>query len=110
MRIALSRWEREDVAAAREPVSRILPAARCPLRGRLLATRGSLLALPEVRMPRLTMSELARMAGGHVIQGGETVVESVVIDSREVKPDSVFFAIKGERLDGHQFVPQALET
>jgi UDP-N-acetylmuramoyl-tripeptide--D-alanyl-D-alanine ligase len=27
-----------------------------------------------------------------------------------VKPDSVFFAIKGERLDGHQFVPQALQT
>lgn len=61
-------------------------------------------------MPRLTMSELAQMAGGRVIQGGDTVIDSVVIDSREVKPDSVFFAIKGERLDGHQFVPQALET
>lgn len=61
-------------------------------------------------MPRLTMSELAQMTGGRVVQGGETVVESVVIDSREVKPHSVFFAIKGERLDGHQFVQQALET
>ena len=61
-------------------------------------------------MPRLTMAELARMAGGRVVQGGDAVVESVVIDSREAKPDSVFFAITGERLDGHQFVPQALET
>ncbi len=61
-------------------------------------------------MPRLTMSELAQMTGGRVVQGGETVVESVAIDSREVKPDSVFFAIKGERFDGHQFVPQALQT
>ncbi len=61
-------------------------------------------------MPRLTISELARMSGGRVVQGGDTVVESVVIDSREVKPDSVFFAIRGERLDGHQFVPQALES
>lgn len=61
-------------------------------------------------MPRLTMSELADMVNGRVIQGGEIVVESVVIDSREVRPDSVFFAIIGERLDGHQFVPQALET
>lgn len=61
-------------------------------------------------MPRMTMSELASMVRGRVIQGGEVVVESVVIDSREVKPDSVFFAIVGERLDGHQFVPQALQT
>jgi UDP-N-acetylmuramoyl-tripeptide--D-alanyl-D-alanine ligase len=58
----------------------------------------------------MTMSELASMVGGRVLQGGEIVVESVIIDSREVKPDSVFFAIVGERLDGHQFVPQALET
>ena len=27
-----------------------------------------------------------------------------------MKPDSVFFAIKGDRLDGHQFLSQALET
>lgn len=61
-------------------------------------------------MPRLTFSQLAEMIGGRVIHGGDEVCNSVVIDSREVKPDSVFFAIKGERLDGHQFLPQALQT
>jgi len=61
-------------------------------------------------MPRLTFNDIARMTGGTVIQGGDVETNSVVIDSREVKPDSVFFAIKGERLDGHQFVPQALES
>ncbi len=61
-------------------------------------------------MPRLTFSELASMVGGTVIQGGDVESSSVVIDSREVKPDSVFFAIKGERLDGHDFLPQALAT
>jgi UDP-N-acetylmuramoyl-tripeptide--D-alanyl-D-alanine ligase len=61
-------------------------------------------------MPTLTFSQLADMIGGTVIQGGDVTSSTVVIDSREVKPDSVFFAIKGERLDGHQFVPQALET
>ena len=61
-------------------------------------------------MPRLTFADIAQMTGGQVIQGGDIVTSSVVIDSREVKPDSVFFAIKGDRLDGHQFVPQALET
>jgi UDP-N-acetylmuramoyl-tripeptide--D-alanyl-D-alanine ligase len=61
-------------------------------------------------MPTLTFSQIAELTGGTLVQGGEIETKSVVIDSREVKPDSVFFAIKGERLDGHQFVPQALET
>ena len=61
-------------------------------------------------MPTLTFPQLAEMTGGRLVQDNGAVVSSVVIDSREVKPDSVFFAIKGERLDGHQFVPQALQT
>ena len=61
-------------------------------------------------MPRLTFQEIAQMTGGQVVQGGDVVSSSVVIDSREVKADSVFFAIKGDRLDGHQFVAQALQT
>jgi len=61
-------------------------------------------------MPRLTFAQLAEMTGGTVLQGGAIETSSVVIDSREAKPDSVFFAIKGERLDGHQFLPQALQT
>ncbi len=60
-------------------------------------------------MPTLTFAQLADMVGGKVIQGGETTSSSVIIDSREVKPDAVFFAIKGERLDGHEYVAQALE-
>jgi len=61
-------------------------------------------------MPRLTFKQLADMTGGEVVQGGDIETSSVVIDSREVKPDSVFFAIKGDRLDGHQFVLQSLQT
>ncbi|MCU1350476.1 MAG: MurF: UDP-N-acetylmuramoyl-tripeptide--D-alanyl-D-alanine [Acidobacteria bacterium] len=59
-------------------------------------------------MPRLTFRDLAAMTGGEVVQGPDVETSSVVIDSREVKPDSVFFAITGDRLDGHQFLPQAL--
>jgi len=61
-------------------------------------------------MPSLTFSQIANMVGGRVLSGGDLTTQSVVIDSREVKPGSVFFAIQGERLDGHQFVPQALQT
>src|SRR5437016_14505265 len=62
----------------------------------------------EAAMPTLTIRQLAEMTNGEVLQCPEVIVSSVVIDSREVKPDSVFFAIKGERLDGHQFLAQAL--
>lgn len=61
-------------------------------------------------MPTLTFSRLAQMIGGTLVQGGDVECSSVVIDSREVKPDSVFFAIRGERLDGHDFLSQALQT
>src|SRR6266513_3780757 len=61
-------------------------------------------------MPTLTVRELAEMTHGDVIQNPDVVISSVVIDSREAKPDSAFFAIKGERLDGHQFLLQALST
>ncbi len=37
------------------------------------------------------------------------LISRVVIDSREADESSVFFAIRGERQDGHDFLPQALE-
>ncbi|HVR39804.1 MAG TPA: UDP-N-acetylmuramoyl-tripeptide--D-alanyl-D-alanine ligase [Thermoanaerobaculia bacterium] len=61
-------------------------------------------------MPTLTFQQLAAMVDGEVVQQPDLITSSVVIDSREVKPDSVFFAIQGERLDGHQFLAQALAT
>jgi UDP-N-acetylmuramoyl-tripeptide--D-alanyl-D-alanine ligase len=61
-------------------------------------------------MPTLTFRQLAEMTGGEVVQNPDAVVSQIVIDSREVKPESAFFAIKGERLDGHDFLAQALAT
>lgn len=43
----------------------------------------------------------------HGISSGSAEVDSVVIDNREAKPGSLFVAIKGERLDGHEFVKAA---
>ena len=39
--------------------------------------------------------------------GGE--VTCLAYDSRRVQPGSLFFAIQGEKADGHVFIPQALE-
>jgi UDP-N-acetylmuramoyl-tripeptide--D-alanyl-D-alanine ligase len=39
---------------------------------------------------------------------GRAMAQGYSIDSRTVQPGELFFAVKGERLDGHDFVEQAL--
>lgn len=39
----------------------------------------------------------------------KAVAQGYSIDSRTIRPGELFFAVKGERLDGHDFVLQALE-
>ena len=34
--------------------------------------------------------------------------KGATLDSRQVKPGMLFVAVKGERVDGHDFIPQAL--
>ena len=36
-------------------------------------------------------------------------ISSLTYDSRQVQPSTLFFAIQGEKADGHRFIPQALE-
>lgn len=62
----------------------------------------------------LSIGEIARACGGRlVLQGAagrmvseETLVDSVVLDSRKVTAGGVFVATVGERVDGHRFIPQ----
>ncbi|MCM2315505.1 MAG: UDP-N-acetylmuramoyl-tripeptide--D-alanyl-D-alanine ligase [Thermoanaerobaculia bacterium] len=61
-------------------------------------------------MPALTFARLAAMTGGVAVSGGEIVCNSIVIDNREARPGSVFFAIRGDKHDGHSFLAQALEV
>lgn len=59
-------------------------------------------------MRTFTTDEIARDVGGTA--SGHAEVTSVVIDNREVQPGSLFIAIRGERLDGHKFIPSAVEA
>jgi UDP-N-acetylmuramoyl-tripeptide--D-alanyl-D-alanine ligase len=40
----------------------------------------------------------------------DAVAEGYSIDSRSIKPGEIFFAVKGERLDGHDYVEAALQN
>lgn len=42
-------------------------------------------------------------------EGPNPEVTAVVYDSRKVEPGALYVAVRGEHVDGHQFIPQALE-
>jgi UDP-N-acetylmuramoyl-tripeptide--D-alanyl-D-alanine ligase len=58
---------------------------------------------------RLTLSRIAEFVSAAGEFAPEEVVQGYSIDSRTVGAGQLFFAVKGERLDGHDFVEQALE-
>lgn len=56
-----------------------------------------------------TVSELAACVEGFVVGGrSDPTITEVVVDSREARPGAVFFALPGDRSDGHAFVHDAL--
>jgi UDP-N-acetylmuramoyl-tripeptide--D-alanyl-D-alanine ligase len=64
---------------------------------------------------KLTLAETA-LGAGAVIESpaarenaGELLAQGFSIDSRSIAPGEVFFAIRGERFDGHDFIPAAFE-
>lgn len=56
-----------------------------------------------------TLAELADATSGRVVGDDALVVEGpAVVDSRRVTPGSLFVAVAGEHVDGHDFVDAAL--
>ncbi len=60
-------------------------------------------------MPDLSwdLAEIAQIVGGTLTGEGSIFPRCVCIDSREATAKSLFVALKGERLDGHDFARQA---
>jgi len=58
---------------------------------------------------KLSLSRIAEFVVAEGKFDPAAVAEAYSIDSRTVRPGELFFAVKGERLDGHDFVEQALE-
>ena len=58
---------------------------------------------------KLTLGKIAEFISATGEFSREEPVHDYSIDSRTVEPGQLFFAVKGERLNGHDFVEQALE-
>src|ERR1700734_3208105 len=60
----------------------------------------------------LPLSKIAAFidaSGGFPVALREQIARAYSIDSRTIGPGQLFFAVKGERLDGHDYVASALE-
>ena len=58
----------------------------------------------------MSLAEVARATGGNLVDatGRERVDGSVVVDSRRARPGSLFVALAGEHVDGHDFAATAV--
>jgi UDP-N-acetylmuramoyl-tripeptide--D-alanyl-D-alanine ligase len=59
---------------------------------------------------RLPLSHVAEVVSASGEFDHLAVAESYSIDSRTLRPGELFFAVKGERLDGHDYVEAALKN
>ncbi len=59
---------------------------------------------------KLALTRVAEFVSGSATGcSAGSLTQAYSIDSRTISPGELFFAVKGERLDGHDFVTQALE-
>jgi UDP-N-acetylmuramoyl-tripeptide--D-alanyl-D-alanine ligase len=58
---------------------------------------------------KLPLSQIATILSASGEFDRDTVAQAYSIDSRTMRSGEVFFAVKGDRMDGHDFVKQALE-
>jgi UDP-N-acetylmuramoyl-tripeptide--D-alanyl-D-alanine ligase len=59
-------------------------------------------------LPLWTVAEAVAATGGRPEGLSDGPLGSVSIDSREIEPEALFVAIKGDKLDGHDYVEAAL--
>jgi len=59
-------------------------------------------------MRRCTLAEVARLAGGTLLQGDPMLaIDRLHTDTRTLTAGDCFVALRGDRFDGHTFVPEA---
>ena len=62
-------------------------------------------------MNRTRINDIAKATDGRIIKGsGEYSVSGIVHDSRECGEGDLFVCVKGENMDGHDFISRAVEA
>jgi UDP-N-acetylmuramoyl-tripeptide--D-alanyl-D-alanine ligase len=58
----------------------------------------------------MTLAEVAGVVGGRLVDGEPDIVVTVAAsDDRDCVPGTLFAAIRGERVDGHDYIDSARE-
>lgn len=58
----------------------------------------------------MSVSEIAKAVSGKIISGNETLkISAVSCDSRTIDEKTLFIPLKGERFDGHDFLPDVCQ-
>ncbi|MEJ5226328.1 UDP-N-acetylmuramoyl-tripeptide--D-alanyl-D-alanine ligase [Thermodesulfovibrio sp.] len=55
-----------------------------------------------------TLEDLVNATGGQILSKGDELFSSASIDTRTIGSSDIFFALKGTKRDGHEFVGEAL--
>ena len=59
----------------------------------------------------LTISQISEVVDGQVVGDGKKLITGpAFFDSREIIPNGIFLALKGEQVDGHDFALEALSA
>lgn len=59
---------------------------------------------------KLKLKDIAEYCGGKLYGDGETEINGFFTDSRQAYKGGMFIPIKGERVDGHKFIPNCFEA
>ena len=60
-------------------------------------------------MIKQTTNQIAQTLKAKLIGGGDVVVENISTDTRQAVENGLFFALKGEKFDAHDYVEKAIE-
>ena len=62
-------------------------------------------------MEHMTIERATALCGGQLFGTGnpETEIGKIVIDTRAIENGDLFAAFRGERVDGHDYIPAAFE-
>ncbi|MDR2772218.1 MAG: UDP-N-acetylmuramoyl-tripeptide--D-alanyl-D-alanine ligase [Elusimicrobiota bacterium] len=62
-------------------------------------------------MEAITLKCLSAAVNGKILSGKmDTLVKSISVDSRSIKKGQMFFALKGSKFDGHNFIKDAVNN